>query len=153
MNLNDIGKIGKILKDTQEISKNKKTSPKEADFSKILEQEISQKVESKSSTSPIIPSQNLLNIKQKESESIFIKKGIENMNEMLNNLDKFKNLLSSDSFNLDEANNTIKSLQKLIGNLNSILNNISNPEVKEDLNKAILIGNVEIEKYLRGDYF
>ena len=53
----------------------------------------------------------------------------------------------------ENANKLIKSLQENIGNLNSILKNLEDPNIKEELNRAILIGNVEVEKYLRGDYF
>ena len=153
MNMNEIGKIGKILKEQQEIGKSKKTGTPETDFSKILEEEIAQKTQKTRSSEGVIPTKNLLNIKQSSSEEIFIRKGIEKLSEMTDNLEKFKNIILSKNFNVSEANNLIKLLRENIGHLNTILNNIQNQDVKNDINKAILISNVEIEKYLRGDYF
>ncbi len=153
MNLNDVGKIGKILKESQEINKNKQLQQTDTDFAKILEEEISQATTKTDASSNVIPSQQLLNIKKTSTESIFIKKGLEQLGELTKNLEKFSKILNSKNFDLDSANEIIKLLKDNLNLLNTIKDNISNPEIKNELSKAIVIGNVEVEKYLRGDYF
>ncbi len=153
MNLNDVGKIGKILKESQEVSKNKQPQKTDKDFEKILEEEISQTTSKTDGTLNVIPSKQLLNVKNTSIENIFIKKGLEQLVEFTKNLEKFGKILNSKNFDLNSANEIVKLLRDNLNLLNTIKENINNPEIKNELNKAIVIGNVEVEKYLRGDYF
>ncbi len=153
MNLNDVGKINKFQNLNQVKNADKKFNDSQVEFSEILEKELSQAIERTDKSTPIIHSQNILNIKNTSLHELFLKKGVETYKNLTNTLEKFKNLLGSDNFKVEDTKSAINDLKELIGKLENITSNIEDIDIKNEFNRAILIGNVEIEKYLRGEYF
>ncbi len=152
MNPQDISKIGEITKHETEIKVKKGKEKIEKAFSEILDSEIIKKKEEVKKSSPTIPANKLLNIKETSSESLFISKAFKIYSDLVNSLDKYKNILEDENFTLQKAKLSIKDLKELVDKLHLILPEIQNSEIRNDIEKAILIGNVEIEKYLKGEY-
>ncbi len=152
MNPNEIGKISKITQQSQQITK-KKEIKSNISFEDVLKEELVEAKKEAKSVSNVVPPKQFLNIKNVKTDDIFIKKAFEHYNLFLNSLNNFRNVLSNKNFDIKEAKSIIENLSELIKKLKLISDSIENSEVKQDLNKAIIIGNVEIEKYIRGEYF
>ena len=152
MDINNVKKIGEILKELPEISKNKRIKKSDVDFSKILDEELKERASEINKVHTIPSSQNLLNVKN-VSTKIFTTKGLHFFNRLTVELENFSKLLNSDNFHPEMANTIVKKLQNTVGNLNSLIENIDDPNLRKDINRAMLMANIEIEKYLRGDYF
>ncbi len=153
MNLNNVNKINKILKENLETPKGKNNKATTIDFDKILDEKIAESTKEVKRSHSTPPVKQLLNIKETSTENIFIEKGFKYLNDLTLNLEKFERILNSDFFDINEANNTIKLIKENINILNTITENIKDISIKKEFNKAITIGNIEVEKYLRGDYF
>ena len=153
MDLNNIVKLGKVQHHQHTEKSKRQHDANEVSFSEILDKELSQKSSEISQSNPLIPSQSILNIKQVSLDDAFINKGFETFEDLTNALGKFKDILSENKFDTESAKSTINEIKNLIGKLENIAGNVGNQNIKEEFNRAILIGNVEIEKYLRGEYF
>jgi len=152
MNPNEIGKIGKLTQQSQEITKKRNLKSK-VSFEDVFKEELVEAKKEAKSVTNISPPKQLLNIKNVKTEEIFIQKAFEHYHLFLKSLDSFRNILSSRDFDIKEAKSIIENMSEIVRKLKLLSDSIENREIKEDLNRAILIGNVEIEKYIRGEYF
>ena len=146
----DISQVGKIIspENKQTDSKIKKGDSK---FDEILEAEFSNKKVGNEKTQKvenIMPSSQLLNITSLSNDAPFINKGLQLCN-------KVDNILSKIVTNSKEN----KNIKELFSNLNQTLNdlikvseNVQDKNAKDLINRTIFISNIELEKYIRGDY-
>ncbi|GEM_PF-4352008 len=148
MNPINFNNIEKILSQQQseKTSVSKKSDTK---FSDILSAELAASAtKGVTTTDNIMPLNPLLNIKSAENDDIFITKGLDLCSQINNIL--------SDISSAIEDNKDIKSLfgklSQTSKELNNISENVTDENVKNLIDRAVFTSNIEIEKYLKGDY-
>jgi hypothetical protein len=145
----DVNQIGKLVSD--ETLKSKQSKQKtDSKFEEILESELGN-IGSKPKSSKvdnIMPQSQLLNISEVSSDKLFLDKGLELVG-------KTEDILSKIVSSVKENKNVkglFSSLNSTVSDLSKISDNIQNKEAKELIDKTVFISNIEMEKYIRGDY-
>jgi hypothetical protein len=145
----DVNQIGKLVSD--ETLKSKQSKQKtDSKFEEILESELGS-IGSKPKSSKvdnIMPQSQLLNISEVSSDKLFLDKGLELVG-------KTEDILSKIVSSVKENKNVkglFSSLNSTVSDLSKISDNIRNKEAKELIDKTVFISNIEMEKYIRGDY-
>ena len=145
----DINNVNKVSNDTQIGVKSKSKIKTNNKFGEIFEKELEAlKNEKTTKSGNIMQTSQLLNIQHLSNENIFAEKGLKLCNEINNILDKISANLKDDK-NIKEL---ISKLNLSLQNLSKISEHVDNNDVKNTIDRTIFISNIEIEKYIRGDY-
>jgi len=145
----DLNQIGKITTQETDKIKQKKVENREGKFDEIFENELKNLTGKKMENVNIntIHSQPLLNLNTDVS-SILEKKCFEMCDYVTNLMEKLANDASSNK----DVKNIISQLNEYSGKLTSLSKDISDPGLKEHIEKTVFLSNIEVEKYIRGDY-
>lgn len=145
----DFGNVNKVGSEENLIEKKQSIKKGESKFDDILKAELedSEKI-SKTGIENIMPQTHVLNIKPLSDNQIFIEKGLQLCSEINNIFQNLADKLTSDQ----NIKGLMNSLSDITGELSKISNNIDDENVKALIDKTIFTSNIEIEKYVRGDY-
>ncbi len=145
----DFNSIDKITGNQQIESKNKQKDKTIGKFGEIFEKEIEAlKNQNTSKSGNIMQTSQLLNIQNLSSDNIFAEKGLKLCSEINNLLDKMVAGLKDNS----NIKGTISKLNSSLSDLSKISEHVEDKDVKDIINRTIFVSNIEIEKYIRGDY-
>ena len=145
----DFSNVKKIGTDENVIEKKQGIKKGDSKFDDILKAELDEAEKTlKTGTDNIMPQAHILNIKPLSNNEIFAEKGLQLCSEV-------NNIFSNIADNL-KSNQNIKGLMgrlsNIINDLAKISSNVEDKNVKELIDKTIFTSNIEIEKYVRGDY-
>ena len=145
----DFDNVKKIGTDENVIEKKQGIKKGDSKFDDILKAELDESDKtSKTGTDNIMPQTHILNIKPLSDNQIFAEKGLQLCSEV-------NNIFSNIADNLKSIHNIkglMGQLSNIINDLSKISGNIEDKNVKELIDKTIFTSNIELEKYVRGDY-
>ncbi len=144
----DVSQIGKTISE-ETLKPKQKSKTGNVSFEELLESELSSiGGEKTSKVDNIMPQTQLLNISEISPDKIYLDKGMELVN-------KTEDILSNIVNSVNDENKLKNLFSKLNGTTSDLLKisgNIENKAAKDLIDKTIFISNIEMEKYIRGDY-
>ncbi len=145
----DFNGINKVSGDTGISVKNKHKIKNGRSFEDILGEELdSLKNQKTSKSGNIMQTSQLLNIKPLSNENIFAEKGLNLCSEINNLLENMSSCLK-DNGNVKDL---ISKLNSYVQDLSKVSDHIEDEGIKDIINRTTFLSNIEIEKYIRGDY-
>ena len=143
----DISQLGKIS--TPEIKENKTGKKGDSKFEEILNAELKSGLNEKTQkVDNIMPCSQLLNVKHMNNESIFIEKGLQLCNKVNSIMENIVENIKSNK----NVKTLFSNLNETLNDLLKISNSVEDKNIKDVIDRTIFLSNIELEKYIRGDY-
>jgi hypothetical protein len=144
----DVSQVNKVTSgENLQGKKTAKTGDKK--FEELFEAELNKVVENQSKkVDNIMPSTQLLNITHLNDDKIFAEKGLQ----LCNRVEDILSKVISNVKDNQKLKNLFANLNDTLKELSKVSENIKDEGAKDVINRTIFLSNIELEKYVRGDY-